>query len=178
MPASRNEPSPTEKFLADQEEASRLEFEGRPLEDPSKGRMTNLYFIQAESGGPIKIGVANYPNVRLGQLQTGNPERLVIRRQVRVNEHAERRFHALFAEHRVQGEWFRAVPEIAAICDAVPDAEPAQALKNSPKPVCPVPDERLRRGSQDFTHEDFERLRADPDLGYVRPHPARREEAA
>lgn len=38
-----------------------------------------VYFIQAEHGGPVKIGWARDPAKRLRELQTGSPHRLVVR---------------------------------------------------------------------------------------------------
>src|SRR6266516_4062528 len=71
----------------------------------------HVYFVQAEDGGPVKIGytggrsrdwVAN----RLGQLQTASPYRLVVRAAFPAHPVYERMLHDVFAADRVQGEWF------------------------------------------------------------------------
>lgn len=70
------------------------------------------YFMQAEAGGPVKIGVAKKPLERLALLQTGNPQRLVIRHVLPLN--CERFMHAEYEEHRLVGEWFERDERILA----------------------------------------------------------------
>lgn len=60
--------------------------------------------------GPQKIGISNDVNVRLKNLQTGNPERLVIHhieevtsKQVRLLEKA---IHRDLNHKKLKGEWF------------------------------------------------------------------------
>jgi hypothetical protein len=65
---------------------------------------TFTYFVQAEAGGPVKIGVAKDPAARLCLLQTGNPQRLVIRRVWPLD--CERYLHRRHGSHRLTGEWF------------------------------------------------------------------------
>lgn len=83
--------------------------------------LTFIYFIQPVDGGPIKIGRATDPIKRLGELQVGNPYELRITRIVVAPAIQEKRLHQLFADARLQGEWFRPYAQLAAIADALAD---------------------------------------------------------
>lgn len=77
-----------------------------------------VYTIQAEAGGPVKIGYCDRGDgvdARLCGIQTGNPERLVIRRVIAApNGRAdERALHDRLAKYRMCGEWFTCSPEVA-----------------------------------------------------------------
>lgn len=75
-----------------------------------------VYFIQAETGGPIKIGYASNPQKRLGYLQNGNPARLAIIGLVLAQPSVERFYHERFAAGRIRGEWFDPdTPGLAAL---------------------------------------------------------------
>lgn len=64
------------------------------------------YVIQAESGGPVKIGRTDKPvETRLKSLQTGNPEKLRII-YVFNGDWYEKHIHDRFADRRLVGEWF------------------------------------------------------------------------
>lgn len=85
-----------------------------PIPRPRKApRYTGalVYFVQAEGGGPVKIGKTSGARLRsrLSALQTSSAERLVIRRLVRadVMRDLEADLHAYLSEYRVRGEWFR-----------------------------------------------------------------------
>lgn len=83
-----------------------------PVGYRSLGR-ADLYFIGAAEG-PIKIGVSINPVSRLRALQTGYPFKLDILALVAGGGRYEGDYHAMFAEHRLHGEWFARVPEIEA----------------------------------------------------------------
>lgn len=74
-----------------------------------------VYFIQqydleeVSSGfaaGPVKIGVANDPYVRLRELQCGNPNGLCIVEAILGDSSLEHDLHIQFDDQRVRGEWF------------------------------------------------------------------------
>ncbi len=73
-----------------------------------------VYFIQAENKpfSPIKIGVTNNLDKRLGALQTGNHDELNIlgvqkfRSQDAMFDQ-ERYLHRRFKKYNVHGEWFK-----------------------------------------------------------------------
>jgi len=69
------------------------------------------YFIQAVSGGAIKIGRTNDLDRRLRELQTSHHEKLKVLKYITFDSEDEvRRFESLMHErytsHRLQGEWF------------------------------------------------------------------------
>lgn len=65
-----------------------------------------VYFIQAESGGPVKIGWSLTPVERRGQIQYGNPEVLRIIGLIEGSRDKEAEMHVRFAQSHVRGEWF------------------------------------------------------------------------
>lgn len=65
-----------------------------------------VYFVGSESG-PIKIGLASDPKARLASLQTAHYEKLTILALAGGGSDAEREYHVRFAEHRLNGEWFK-----------------------------------------------------------------------
>jgi hypothetical protein len=78
----------------------------------------SVYFIQAEDGGPIKIGLAGDPTKRLSELQRTSPQRLRILATEPGSASHERELHERFAEHRLHGEWFAPCPELLALIDS------------------------------------------------------------
>lgn len=66
-----------------------------------------IYAIRAGSFGPVKIGRATNPIVRLAELQTAHHEMLNLLAAVRWPDEEESRLHIALAEHRLQGEWFK-----------------------------------------------------------------------
>ena len=74
-----------------------------------------IYFIGSSTRSMIKIGASNSPARRLGELQEGNPEQLRILATMPIcaeRGFTEKAIHALFAEHRETGEWFRSCFEL------------------------------------------------------------------
>jgi hypothetical protein len=74
-----------------------------------------VYFIQADDGGPIKIGWALDPIARLKELQVGCPEPLSLLMTLADEGGLETQLHRRFATLRLRGEWFRAEQELAAL---------------------------------------------------------------
>lgn len=72
-----------------------------------------VYFIRSLcKKGFIKIGVSNNPELRLNDMQTGNPYELKLEAKVKCNSdnHAyriEKHLHRQYKRKRVRGEWFR-----------------------------------------------------------------------
>lgn len=86
---------------------------------PPKGQ-TLTYFVQAASGGPIKIGkTTGAPAKRVASLQTSHPEPLRITRVLAFD--CEQEMHQTFSKFRMHGEWFSADERLAAIANAVSD---------------------------------------------------------
>lgn len=66
-----------------------------------------VYFVQSGSkGGPIKIGVATNVQARLSGLQTSSHAKLTLIGTVPGGEDVERKMHARFRTHHLNGEWF------------------------------------------------------------------------
>lgn len=65
-----------------------------------------IYFIQAERGGPIKIGTSNNVKSRLMEFQIGNPERLVLLGVRTGSFQEERDLHDELAKFHISGEWY------------------------------------------------------------------------
>ena len=88
-----------------------------------KSETSYIYFIQAEGGGPIKIGRSRYPRKRLYAFQTGCVDRLVLRHTVAVHERkvkqVEAKIQARFADQRLHGEWFEPNDELRKLAHAV-----------------------------------------------------------
>ncbi len=73
-----------------------------------------IYFIQAGSFGPIKIGFTGSEdaNKRIRQLQTAHPEKLECLLTIDGSYKDEQRLHEYFKHLRLQGEWFEPKPEL------------------------------------------------------------------
>jgi hypothetical protein len=75
---------------------------------------TEVYFIQAGDGGPIKIGISDNVPLRLNTLQTAHHETLRLLSRIPGGESDEAALHEQFAALRIRGEWFRPGAELLA----------------------------------------------------------------
>jgi hypothetical protein len=67
-----------------------------------------IYFIINDSDTAIKIGyTSSDPLKRLESLQVGHHERLQLLAVTEGDQAAEMRLHSIFADDRLNGEWFR-----------------------------------------------------------------------
>lgn len=73
-----------------------------------------VYFIQAMSGGPIKIGYTKNISQRLATAQTHSPERLIVIASFAGGAAEEGALHWKLKAHRVGGEWYAPAPEVLA----------------------------------------------------------------
>lgn len=107
--------------------------EFRDVEHSERGdtfgaRGSVVYFLQADYGGPVKIGSSTASGVkaRVKSLQTGTPYRLVVRRVVQGDVRSlEGDFHRSLASYRVRGEWFypsRCIRHLARCVSGTHDA--------------------------------------------------------
>jgi integrase len=89
--------------------------------DPTSLRARDqlIYLAQSVNGGPIKIGCSRDPEARIAALQTSHPERLRLLLVYAGGAHDERELHARFAEHRLEGEWFRPAASILAFIESM-----------------------------------------------------------
>jgi hypothetical protein len=66
-----------------------------------------IYFIKDVVTQAVKIGYSKTPEKRLRGLQTATPNELVLLGSIHGGLEHEEAFHSRFAEHRLQGEWFK-----------------------------------------------------------------------
>lgn len=78
-----------------------------------------IYFVWSEAQNAIKIGYANDLKFRLGALQAGNPEPLVVLYSIRGTQATEKAIHKRFRHLRIVREWFRDDNEIHEYMDAL-----------------------------------------------------------
>lgn len=74
-----------------------------------------IYFIRSTHGGPVKIGRTRNLERRLGALQCGIADPVVVMRTVPGFAKVERWFHKHFAAHQVSREWFTFHPDMMHI---------------------------------------------------------------
>lgn len=82
--------------------------------------MSHVYFIQAGTDGPVKIGFTHDIAKRIHQLSTGNAAELKLLwsldcEDVATAKNYEAGFHKIFANLRQRGEWFAWHPDIATL---------------------------------------------------------------
>ncbi len=92
-----------------------------------------IYVIGPEESTIVKIGhTTGQPSFRLGNLQVGNPEQLVVRWACEGGLPLEGHLHAVFKPYRLRGEWF----------DLAPLGEPVEAVQAEVQAAA----ERMERG--------------------------------
>lgn len=84
-----------------------------------------VYFARDEATGEIKIGIASDVPDRLVALRTPAGGAVTLLAALRVRD-AERDHHALFAEYRTRGEWFRPAPALLEYIALVAEGMPAR----------------------------------------------------
>jgi hypothetical protein len=75
--------------------------------------MSCVYVISEGKQGPVKVGVANNPNTRVRELQSGNPKRLSLANWWKMPDRAtafsvEKEILGEMARYRLMGEWIDA----------------------------------------------------------------------
>ncbi len=96
-----------------------------------------VYFVQAKSGGPIKIGVARNVVARMAYLQLAVPEELVcLGVTLGAGRNEERRLHRYFADSWIRGEWFHPTDDLLKWIERCTTKIPARiAAERSPVAV-------------------------------------------
>lgn len=73
-----------------------------------EGKQGYVYLIGVEGDWTgVKIGYSVKPEARVGELQTGNPRKLILLASKEAAEAEEHRIHSRFIQNRLVGEWFR-----------------------------------------------------------------------
>lgn len=77
-----------------------------------------VYIVQADDGGPAKIGHSTYGSMerRLKMLQVGNHKQLVVRALFDGGTWLEYALHEFFVADRLLGEWFDVSPRMREMC--------------------------------------------------------------
>jgi len=75
--------------------------------------LRRVYFVRS-GDGPVKIGVADQPKLRVAELQVGNPEKLSLLATMEGDDVLEKMIHTRFWHLRIRGEWFRADADLLA----------------------------------------------------------------
>src|SRR5262245_48535376 len=81
------------------------------LDNPARLHPPFTYAVW--DGEAVKVGTSKgHPRVRLDDLQTGNPRKLVL--LAYTARPTEREAHKRLQRHRLRGEWFRPDPQVLA----------------------------------------------------------------
>lgn len=78
--------------------------------DERRHKLGDLYFVAA--GNAVKIGRTKNMAQRMRHIQAHNHEKAECLLLLEGQGWREREYHKLFADFRVNGEWFRRCPEI------------------------------------------------------------------
>lgn len=78
-----------------------------------------VYFIQAESGGPIKIGYTSDIRTRVSSLSASSPTPLRVLATVPGGAAVERSLHLRFRRLRQHGEWFTPDADLIAYIEGI-----------------------------------------------------------
>jgi hypothetical protein len=112
--------TPTER------EAKRLEHEALSAQYRAEAEVRRrerarrwVYFIQAETGGPIKIGISRDVERRRAELQRQERQPLRVLAFMEGTIKDEAAMHQRFATHRLHGEWFSPAPEVLSCIAAL-----------------------------------------------------------
>jgi hypothetical protein len=101
-----------------EQEAQRLGSDLSQIRRATKTSNDVVYLVQAQSGGPVKIGHSTFASVkkRLKSLQCSHHEELVIRALFDGTTWLESALHELFWANRIRGEWFTVSPLMRELC--------------------------------------------------------------
>lgn len=90
-----------------------------------------VYFIRAESGGPIKIGFTDDVAKRLSSMQSNHPDNLVLLATTEGSSDEEKSLHARFRHLRTRGEWFNPGDDLISYINELRDVtnrDPSHAV--------------------------------------------------
>jgi hypothetical protein len=133
------------------------------IERQSEGTTTSLsaaqarervYFVQAENGGPIKIGKATDVERRVADLQRTNPFTLRVLAVAEGGSTLETQLHQRFASDRKHNEWFEPSRELMRLISDYASAGEAPQRNKIVQHNMRVPE-----SARDLLHELCRRLR-------------------
>lgn len=101
-----------------------------------------VYFIRwAALKGPIKIGWAKNPKVRLAEIQNMSPVPLIILNTLDCEREQEYALHYHFAHLRLYGEWFQAKRELLQFVKNPCQVIDRRPLTPQPEPAADLPEQ-------------------------------------
>lgn len=96
-----------------------------------------IYFVQGESTGLIKIGLATDPLHRIRSLQAASPDKLIMLKIITGDKKTEFELHRRFQADRKHGEWFCPSHRLISFIESLEDIRdykvPTQVKKPSLK---------------------------------------------
>jgi len=100
--------------------------------------MSNVYLIRSGKKGPIKIGVADNVAKRMSDLQTGNPNELLIEaiipcRNKKEAYVTEKWIHKICSKDHVRGEWFSSKLKLSKIQGIMEASHSTLKINKNPK---------------------------------------------
>lgn len=109
------------RMVEEARQRQQREQEHRQQMKAAKRAAARVYFIQQDGGDRlVKIGTTTRPvEVRLKELQAGQPHPLVILAHAPGGHYEEGRLHDRFGPHCVTGEWFRPHTDLLAYAAVV-----------------------------------------------------------
>jgi hypothetical protein len=78
-----------------------------------------IYFVRSGSAGPIKIGRAQSPTLRVSRLQTANHEPLELLAVMPGGSQVEAALHRYLADDCRLGEWYNPSKRVLALVEEV-----------------------------------------------------------
>jgi hypothetical protein len=101
-------------------EAEKIKQEQLARERKHKERYPGfIYFMQGESGGPIKIVFTKKIKERFSTLQSGYPDTLIILATTPGNTNAEQLAHEKLQNFKIRGEWFKPSTQVTELIQAI-----------------------------------------------------------
>lgn len=92
-------------------------FQGRKLACKEQSDKTYIYAIGTPEGEYVKIGRAKDVNRRVAQLQSSNPDELMVLGAFIGRDYIETILHIAFEDYRHRGEWFRRAAPVEGLID-------------------------------------------------------------
>lgn len=130
--------------------------------------MSVVYFIQAGTDGPVKIGTALSVQSRLSALQSGNAELLNLLATTPGGFLEEMALHRALARFRYRAEWFRWHPVVAASAGlAKVGASVAEIIEFARTLIADAADRReLRTALYEIQYYEWDMQTVDPTMGH------------
>lgn len=82
--------------------------------------MSCIYFIENTKTKSFKIGHTKNVQARIKQLQTGNENHIMLRKQIFCDTKIEKMIHRYFEEQKIKSEWFNiSIIQVYEVCKVI-----------------------------------------------------------